>query len=88
MAESSDSLAELDPSIASRMEVGCIGQGLASGRAGEDSSFACNFGSVFWEDSMFDTKMLVLGYSPQKGALNSRGEHSRIRVSQPTGWQA
>lgn len=33
------------------------------------------------EDSMFENKMLVLDYSPQKGALKSRGQHGRIRVS-------
>lgn len=63
MAESSGSLAELDPSIASRIEVGCTGQGLAFGRAGKNSYFAYNFAVFSWEDSVFEAKMLVLDYS-------------------------
>lgn len=63
MAESSGSLAELDPSIVSRIEAGCTGQRLAFGRAGKNYYFAYNFAVFSWEDLMFEAKLLVLDYS-------------------------
>ena len=72
LAESSGSLAELDPFSASRMEVDCTDQGLAFGRAGEDSHFASDFGGSQGRTQCSRLRCLCWAYHPQKKALNSR----------------
>lgn len=40
------------------------------------------------KDSMFETKMLVLGLPPSEESSEFQGEHGRIRVREPIGCHA